>query len=372
MIRVLLGLGCLVLIAAEACDTAAKGGQTSSLASTAGHTARAVQAIKSLYPSCALPYLPNLCWNEQHPVAAFPTNTSEAYVTVCDYKELSFNVSGAMQCLMLIKSALTTIPRHSFVLMVRQNTTIHKQYQALLDKWKVHVVKYAPFEIPKEAVRFHTLGKHLNWIISYQKLNMWKLIQYDRLLFLDGDMVVLDNLDFLFALRHDALACDCLPHGFDEEPNNNTGLMDYGYKHGGVGNSGIVLFTPSLETFDHIRQRLRDAVHPVTKNWAYWGGDQQLTEELFGHHYGRKSLLPANIQTFPDICFRFKDPMFHFPVHRFYILHNTWARWAKYGHWDDIPDKFRNSCWDDMMAINKYFRDKVFADAKVTHAAAKP
>eukprot|EP00877_Chromochloris_zofingiensis_P007310 jgi/Chrzof1/2832/Cz12g00140.t1 len=372
MIRVLLALVFLVVTLAQDCHNAAKQRQTSTSGFGSGHTATAVQAFKSLYPSCALPYLPGLCWNEQHPVAAFPTNSSEAYVTLCDYKELSFNVSGAMECLMLIKSVLTTIPRHSFVLMVRQNTTIHKQYQGLLDKWKVHVVKYAPFEIPQEAVRFHTLGQHPNWINSYQRFNMWKLVQYQRLLYLDADMVVLENLDFLFALHHDAMACDCVSHTWNDKPNNNSGLMDYGYKGRWAGNGGVLLFTPSLKTYEHIMQRLRDAVHPVTKVWAYWGGDQQLVVQMFGHHNGRGSYLPANIQIFPDSCFRFKNSAYHFPIHRFYIMHNTWVPWAKYGMWDDLPKKWKNSCWDDMMAINKYFRDKVFAEANVTQASAKP
>eukprot|EP00877_Chromochloris_zofingiensis_P002857 jgi/Chrzof1/12572/UNPLg00525.t1 len=322
------------------------------------------EVLASDEPSaCPLPFLPGFCWNVQHDVAAFPVDTPEAYITLCDYPHLSFEQPGPIQCMMLINSVLVTLTRHSFVLIIRDNATLDAQYQAMVDRMKVKIVRFKPFDLPREGIHFHVQDGHENWLHSYQRFNMWKLTQYKRLMYIDADIVALENLDHLFALKHDSMSCDCTPHSpEDAVPDPETGLLPYGFRVAFVGNGGMVLFTPSQKMFDNIMARLQNGVLPGGKRWKYWGGDQQLIIELFGHHHGHASLLPANVQIFPDVCYTLKDPSYQFPIHRFYVLHNTWTDHAKYGHWDDLV-KHKNACWEQLMQVNRYFRDRVLAAA---------
>ena len=75
---------------------------------------------------------------------------------------------------------------------------------------------------------------------TYSKLWTFGLLEFDRIVFLDADMLVLKSLDALFEER-DFLVCrDSVEHA---NPNRF--------------NSGLLAFTPSDELFDKSKSRLR-------------------------------------------------------------------------------------------------------------------
>lgn len=88
----------------------------------------------------------------------------------------------------------------------------------------------------------------------FTKLRVWGLTEYDKVVFLDGDTVVLRNIDELFERPSLAAAPDYLmPDRF---------------------NSGVMVLDPSLERLDSMLERLSHV-------GSYDGGDQGFLNEIF-------------------------------------------------------------------------------------------
>ena len=66
--------------------------------------------------------------------------------------------------------------------------------------------------------------------ITFTKLNAWKLVEYEKCVFLDADTLVLQNVDDLFNRPEISAAPD-------------IGWPD-------CFNSGVFVFVPSLQTYD--------------------------------------------------------------------------------------------------------------------------
>lgn len=75
---------------------------------------------------------------------------------------------------------------------------------------------------------------------NFVKLRLWQLVEYEALVFIDADAVVLRNCDDLFER-----------HGFNAAPNVYESLSDMARM-----NSGVFTARPSLERFDDMLDRL--------------------------------------------------------------------------------------------------------------------
>ena len=92
----------------------------------------------------------------------------------------------------------------------------------------------------------------------FTKLRVWELTDFDRVVLLDADTLVLQNVDALFERRVFAAAPDFfMPDRF---------------------NSGVMLLEPSEETF----QRMMDA---LAASGSYDGGDQGFLNAFFADWY---------------------------------------------------------------------------------------
>jgi alpha-N-acetylglucosamine transferase len=117
--------------------------------------------------------------------------------------------------------------------------------------WQIRDI--APIENPASArllfPRFATV---------FTKLRAWELVEFERVVLLDADTLVLQNVDDLFERREFAAAPDFfLPDRF---------------------NSGVMVLQPSLDTFRHMLDTLATAD-------SYDGGDQGFLNTFFAHWY---------------------------------------------------------------------------------------
>ncbi|CAL9197826.1 unnamed protein product [Musa hybrid cultivar] len=87
---------------------------------------------------------------------------------------------------------------------------------------------------------------------NYSKFRLWQLTDYDKVVFIDADLLVLRNIDFLFAMPEVSAV------------GNNATLF----------NSGVMVVEPSDCTF----RLLMDHVDEIT---SYNGGDQGYLNEIF-------------------------------------------------------------------------------------------
>ncbi|XP_017087278.2 glycogenin-2 isoform X1 [Drosophila bipectinata] len=90
--------------------------------------------------------------------------------------------------------------------------------------------------------------------VTFTKLHCWRLVQFEKCVFLDADTLVLQNCDELFEREELSAAPDVSwPDCF---------------------NSGVFVFRPSVETFGQITEF-------AVKNGSFDGGDQGLLNQFF-------------------------------------------------------------------------------------------
>ncbi|KAH8261359.1 hypothetical protein KR044_007855 [Drosophila immigrans] len=90
--------------------------------------------------------------------------------------------------------------------------------------------------------------------VTFTKLHCWRLVQFEKCVFLDADTLVLKNCDELFEREELSAAPDVSwPDCF---------------------NSGVFVFTPNVETFNKITEF-------AVKNGSFDGGDQGLLNQYF-------------------------------------------------------------------------------------------
>jgi hypothetical protein len=131
----------------------------------------------------------------------------------------------------------------------------HDADQAALTASGVHVI-----DVPEIVNPNRTRRLQARFVATYTKLNVFRLDFLDRLVYLDGDTVVLQNVDDLFTGDDFAAAPDA---GLDRA-------------NGKIFNSGVFAVTPSHELFHSMLDRLGNTA-------SYDGGDQGFLNNVFPH-----------------------------------------------------------------------------------------
>ncbi|XP_073308261.1 putative UDP-glucuronate:xylan alpha-glucuronosyltransferase 5 [Primulina huaijiensis] len=165
-------------------------------------------------------------------------NPKEAYVSVIHSSE--DYVCGAIT---LAQSIIKSNTTRDLILLVDD----------FISKKSLENLKSAGWKI-KHIQRIHSpyaqKGTYNEW--NYSKLRIWQLVEYDKLIFIDSDFIILRNTDGFFAYPQ-------------LSASGNS-------RH--VFNSGFMLIEPSTCTFETLmKQRYRVV--------SYNGGDQGFLNEMF-------------------------------------------------------------------------------------------
>lgn len=178
---------------------------------------------------------------------------------------------------------------------------------------------------------------------NYSKLRLWQLTAYNKLIFLDSDVLVLQNIDFLFQSEEIAAS-----------GNSRT-----------VFNSGVMVLEPHNCTFQFL-------ISQIDTIFSYNGGDQGFLNEVFPwwhrlprrmnflkHFYSNSQeefeeknklfgMHPPQLYVLhflgykPWLCFRDYDCSWHIPeLVKFAsdVAHATW--WSLY---DTMPNRLQRFC----------------------------
>ena len=114
----------------------------------------------------------------------------------------------------------------------------------------------------------------LNTVLT--KLHIFRLTQYEKIIFLDADVLPVRPLSHLFAL----------PHEFSAVPD--VGWPD-------IFNSGVLVLSPGEDKFNELRELL--------KSKGSWdGGDQGLLNEWRGENWNRLSFTYNTTPTAAYTC----------------------------------------------------------------------
>ncbi|CAH9094948.1 unnamed protein product [Cuscuta europaea] len=215
-----------------------------------------------------------------------PHQPREAYVTIIHSSETY--VCGAIVLAQSIKQS--TLTKELIVLV--DETISQKSIHGLEEAgWKVKKIK---------RIRSPHAMKHAYNEWNYSKLWIWQLVEYEKLIFIDSDFIVLRNLDKFFTYPQISAV-------------GNS-------RH--VFNSGLMLIEPSECTFKSLMEKTKTT-------GSYNGGDQGFLNEVFSwwHRFpsglnfiknfkaiqGDKHEVPNNVYTVhfigmkPWMCYRDYD-----------------------------------------------------------------
>ena len=143
-----------------------------------------------------------------------------------------------------------------------------------------------------EQIDFHILqrsvntdinsGRYVRWNYTFDKLNVFGLVQYDKVIFLDSDMYVIKNIDHLFESPHmSAVVADVF-----EQPEC-TEL-----------NSGLMVISPSMQDYNGL---LSLANEFFAADMSYYG-DQDIIRKYYTNWKNNQDLwLPIDYNMYyPD------------------------------------------------------------------------
>ena len=153
-------------------------------------------------------------------------------------------------------SLCKTSSRCTKVVLVSENVASELRYR-LACIWD-SVVEIAILD-SRDASNLSLIGRP-ELGVTFSKLHVWELVQFKKCVFLDADTLVLRNIDELFACPELSAAPD-------------TGWPD-------CFNSGVFVFTPSLETYHSLIQL-------ATETGSFDGADQGLLN-TYWHNWARQ------------------------------------------------------------------------------------
>ncbi|KAF8795108.1 glycogenin-2-like [Argiope bruennichi] len=172
--------------------------------------------------------------------------TSEAFVTMCR------NNAEALGCLVVGTSLL--LCRTSRTLCVVMSDGVSNAFRGPLSS-VFHVVQCVRSMDSLGTTKLALLEQP-DLGISFEKLNVWRLLQFNKCVYLNPDTLVIKNCDELFC--HEELSA----------------VPDIGWPD--CFNSGVFVFVPSIQTFWQLLEF-------AEKQGSYDGGDQGLLNSYFSN-----------------------------------------------------------------------------------------
>ncbi|XP_030512050.2 UDP-glucuronate:xylan alpha-glucuronosyltransferase 1 isoform X2 [Rhodamnia argentea] len=162
----------------------------------------------------------------------------EAYATILHSAHVY--VCGAIAAAQSIRMAGST---RDLVILV--DDTISNYHRSGLEAagWKIRTI---------QRIRNPKAEKDAYNEWNYSKFRLWQLTDYDKIIFIDADLLILRNIDFLFAMPE-----------ISATGNNGT-----------LFNSGVMVIEPSNCTFNLLMKHINEIE-------SYNGGDQGYLNEIF-------------------------------------------------------------------------------------------
>ncbi len=217
-----------------------------------------------------------------------------AYITVIT-NESYFN--GLKVLLKSIRKSHTNIP--FYVLMPIETDT----------KFKNQVEDLGVFVLESEGIyidkNFEQTNLYQAWNQTFFKLNIMKLIQFDKLVYIDSDMIVLRNLDKLF--QKPSLSATVSGKAMHPE------WTEF--------NSGLMVIEPDYNEFEKLVAIIPDAIQRRQKLGLGYG-DQDVFNELY---YNWNELTEHDLEETYNVLICFVDSVLKkynlTDIKELYVLH---------------------------------------------------
>ncbi|KAA0060900.1 UDP-glucuronate:xylan alpha-glucuronosyltransferase 2 isoform X1 [Cucumis melo var. makuwa] len=218
----------------------------------------------------------------------------EAYATVIHSSEAY--VCGAIT---LAQSLLQTGTKRHLILLMDDSISMSKRAALVSAGWNIRIIT---------RIRNPRAEKDSYNEYNYSKFRLWQLTDYDKIIFIDSDIIVLRNLDLLFHFPQ-----------MSAVGNDNS-----------IFNSGIMVIEPSNCTFRVFMERRDEIV-------SYNGGDQGFLNEVFvwWHRLPRRTNFLKNFWSNTTLERSVKNEMFGADPPKLYAIHYLGLKpWLCYRDYD--------------------------------------
>lgn len=236
--------------------------------------------------------------NEVYNLSKFTTpaipKRREAYATVLHSSDTY--VCGAIT---LAQSLLKTKTDRDLLLLHDKLIPEEKLKALMAAGWKLHEIK----RIRNPRAENGSYNEY-----NYSKFRLWQLTYYQKIIFIDADIIVLRNLDLLFY--------------FPE--------MSATGNDGSIFNSGIMVIRPSKCTFKTLMDKRREII-------SYNGGDQGFLNEVFvwWHRLPRRVNFLKNFWANTTLESSMKNSLFAADPPKLYSIHYLGLKpWLCYRDYD--------------------------------------
>jgi glycogenin glucosyltransferase len=111
-------------------------------------------------------------------------------------------------------------------LLVMTSPKVGEKEKSILRNLSIPYMDVQVPDIPKQIQEFNSSHGFPHWNQTFAKLSMFDLADYDKIIFLDSDMMVLQNIDHLFSKKNfSAVASGRAYPGHEDWVQLNSGLI---------------------------------------------------------------------------------------------------------------------------------------------------
>ncbi|KAG9153054.1 hypothetical protein Leryth_012325 [Lithospermum erythrorhizon] len=227
----------------------------------------------------------------------------EAYATVLHSSEAY--VCGAIT---LAQSLIRTGTERDLILLIDNSISAIKREALNQAGWQLRYIK---------RIRNPKAEKNSYNEYNYSKFRLWQLTDYEKIIFIDSDIIILKNLDVLFHFPQ----------------------MSATGNDGSIFNSGIMVIEPSNCTFKHLMKSRKEIV-------SYNGGDQGFLNEIFvwWHRLPRRVNFLKNFWSNSTVEVSLKNHLFGANPPKLYGIHylglKPWLCYRDYDcNWDILNQR---------------------------------
>ncbi len=122
-----------------------------------------------------------------------------AYITVLSTNEYLIGV------LVLNESLIKVNSKYKLVVLINDN--ISEETISILKQNNIETIKINSIDLPEWIINKNS-SRHVNWNYTFDKLAIFELTQFEKIVFLDSDMFVRNNIDELFEKPHMSATVD--------------------------------------------------------------------------------------------------------------------------------------------------------------------
>ncbi|XP_009791926.1 UDP-glucuronate:xylan alpha-glucuronosyltransferase 2-like [Nicotiana sylvestris] len=216
----------------------------------------------------------------------------EAYATI-----LHSSATYVCGAITLAQSLLRTGTKRDLILLLDKSISGPNRDALVKAGWKLRFIR----RIRNPRAEKDTYNEY-----NYSKFRLWQLTDYEKIIFIDADIIVLRNIDFLF-------------HFPQMSATGNARS---------IFNSGVMVIEPSNCTFRMFMQHQREII-------SYNGGDQGFLNEVFvwWHRLPRRLNFFKNFENSNDVSV--KNQLFDADPPQLYAIHYLGLKpWVCYRDYD--------------------------------------